>query len=318
MNLLQKILCLSATVLTLTSASGQSLKITKKRNPVLDVSSYKQIAVGDIVGVNGIKNETSLDLTDALTSVLFNAKGLEVFDQNALRQILSSQKGSDLKVINESATQILSKNMGAALLLVGRQQTITYKVNSKDPSNPVCEFSVPVQVKLYEVKTGRMIHSDAVTMVFTTKSAFDCEHATQQSEKAFLKQTAKSMAEEISHLVIPYTEEHYYDFEMPMLSMLKNPFKKIDNAISYLYAGQKDKGLEVLKAYVNDPSFKANQRGMTHFNYGLGLYYCGNYEEAKSQFQLASSFLTKGERSNLMQELMQKEIDMAKKDMAKN
>lgn len=65
-------------------AGAQTYVLTKNRVPQLHVKDYKQIAIGDIVCPNGVENERSLDLRDALTSKLFNSNTYEVMDRNAL------------------------------------------------------------------------------------------------------------------------------------------------------------------------------------------------------------------------------------------
>ncbi|PSR52024.1 hypothetical protein AHMF7605_00045 [Adhaeribacter arboris] len=281
------------------SVNAQStLIITKKRPAQLDIKAYKQIAIGDIVGPSGAKNEKSLDLTDDLTSKLFNSNTYEIVDRNALAQILSSQKNSEIKTINEGTAAALSKKLSSALLIIGRLQTETIEQKPMSQKQSIvvngCNYehwweatgAVTIQLKIMDVKTGKMLFSKPVSAKTKHESKPACTPTSGFDPESIAKNLIAELATEITKIVIPYEEKVQLTFDTPVIT-LKNPFKKLGTAINYLKIGEHDKGLEILKAYADDTSLKENLRPKAIFNYGLGLYASEKYTEAQAQFKSA-------------------------------
>lgn len=282
--LLSGVLCTAQTTLIL----------KKQRPPQLDVSTYRQVAVGDIVGPSGIKNEQSLDFTDALTSKLFNAKTLEVIDRATLDNIFGSQKRKDLQVLDEQAKQLLNKKLGNAIFISGRLQSqkLEQKLIYVDQSVVIngcnrtyyyeAKGNVTIQLKILDLKTGRMIYSDAVTVPVSKQTKEDCQVPEKLDLDAITRDAIMDLSSEAARLIVPYDFTLTLQFSDP--GTFKSNFKQLKDAIKLLQLNNYDAGLSILKGYTESNDIKDKLKPNAWFNYGLGLYYVGKNIEAKTAF----------------------------------
>lgn len=290
-----RIVILFAALLTGAMCSAQpSLVLKKQRLPLLDVSIYRQVAVGDIVGPSGIKNEQSLDFTDALTSRLFNAKTLEVIDRATLDDIFGSQKRKDLQVLDEQAKQILNKKLSNAIFISGRLQSprLEQKLIYTDQSVVIngcnrtyyyeVKGNVTVQIKILDLKTGRMIYSDAATIPVSKQTKEDCNVPQKLDIDAITRNAIKDLSDEVAKLVVPYDFTLTLQFSDP--GTFKSNFKQLKDAVNLLQLNNNDAGLAILKSYTESKDIKDKLKPNAWFNYGLGLIYTGKNAEAKAAF----------------------------------
>ena len=277
--------------------NAQTYVLTKNREPQLHVKNYKQIAIGDIVGPNGIENERSLDLRDALTSKFFNSNIYEVVDRNALSQILSSQKKSDVKIIDEKTISALSKQLKSALLITGRMQSEKVEQKLYTTKNGTCPDNssnhwlvtgeIAVQLKIIDVNTGKMIFSAPVLVPIKVQSIETCQPKEKFDLKPIVNKAFEALPDEVAKLIIPYAEQINITFEGPAVVLFKNPFKKLNEVVSLFTIGDFDKGITILKNYAEDNSLKNNLKAKAHYNYALGLFCINQYEQAKIELKKA-------------------------------
>lgn len=282
--LLSGVLCTAQTTLIL----------KKQRPPQLDVSTYRQVAVGDIVGPSGTKNEQSLDFTDVLTSRLFNAKTLEVIDRATLDNLFGSQKYKDLQVLDEQAKQILNKKLGNAVFMSGRLQSqkLEQKLIYVDQSVVLngcnrtyyyeAKGNVTIQLKILDLKTGRMIYSDAVTVPVAKQTKEECQVPEKLDLDAITRNAINDLSEQVARLIVPYEFTITLQFSDP--GTFKSNFKQLKDAIKLLQLNNYDAGLAILKGYTESSDIKDKLKPNAWFNYGLGLYYAGKNAEAKTAF----------------------------------
>jgi len=279
------------------SAAAQSFVLTKTRAPKVNVENYKQIAIGDIAGPSGSQTEESLNLSDELSSKLFNANVQEILDRNALEKMLASH--SKFTLGDEKTVAILKKKLNNAVLLTGRIQTKNISQEETSSKNIVvvngCYYSyqwkaaceMTVQVKIVDVSTGKMLFNSPVTKKSSFQSKATCEH-TQKIEPSYMaSETLKDVAAEITKLLVPYKE----DVNIPFLTgtLFKKPFKKIDQVIMNFRAGNFEDGLMILKAYAEDNSLKDKFKEQAYFNYALGLFCANQFAQAKTEMKKAIS-----------------------------
>ena len=286
-------------VVGLTDYAQPILILKKQRPPELDVSTYKQIAVGDIVGAIGSKNEQSLDLTDALTARLFNAKTLEVIDRNALETIFGSQRRGDLQVIDEKTKQLLNSKLSHAILISGRiqSQQLEQKLIYSDQNIVLngcnrtyyyeVKGNVTVQLKILDLKTGRMIFSDAVVKPVEKKTKEECQIPEKMDMAQVTRNAIGDLSDNIAKLVVPFETSTTLQFSEP--GFFKSPFKKLKEAVSFLSMNNYDAGLAILKEYTESKDIKEKVRVNAWFNYGLGLLYANKNAEAKTALQKAAA-----------------------------
>lgn len=288
-------------MLTAQISNGQvTFSVNRKRPPILNIASYQKIAIGDIVGSTGRTTERSLDLTDALTSKLFNANAQEVIDRNALETLLASQKTA-LTTIDEKSVTTLSKKLSSAIIIIGRIQNEKIYTADKSVKNIISSSDCPygywweitgditVQIKIIDVKTGKLLFSNPITKNISLKTKQECQPHKLGDTEPLLKETTKDLATEISKLIIPYDELVTVTFDKPLLAIFKNPFKKLNAAITSFQNGINDTGLEILKSYADDKSLKKETAVMAAYNYGAGLFIAERYDLAKDQLKIAAS-----------------------------
>lgn len=268
--------------------------LSKSRPAQLHIEQYKQIAVGDIVGPTGSKTEKSMDFTDALTSKLFNSSKYEVVDRNALADLV---KQGENGIIDEKTIKELKKQLKSAMLITGRVQSgkIEQKLYSKAdytcPGNQTHYWHVTgeevVQLKLLEVNTGKMFYSSPVTVPIQVRSTSTCEVKNKFDVVPIQAKAFEQLTDEVVKLLIPYDEQIAINFKSPGIVIGKNPFKDLGQVISFFEIGDFDKGNMVLKRMAENNSLKKNQQSWAHYNYALGLYCAGQYEEAKTELKKA-------------------------------
>jgi hypothetical protein len=276
-----------------------SLLLKRQRPPELDMSPYKQLVVGDIVGPLGSKTEQSLDLTDALTAKLFNANSLEVIDRNALDVLLGSQKNRDLQVIDEATKQLLNKKLSNAIIISGRIQSQTLQQNLiyVDQSIVVngctrtyyyqIKGDVTIQLKVLDLRSGKLIFSNPVIKPVDLKTKEECKVPEKIDLAGVIRSTIADLSEEIAKLVVPYEKKNMLYFKEP--GILKSPFRQLKEAVSYLQINNTDPGLAILKKYTESKEIKDKNNDDAWYNYGLGLLYAAKYPEAKNALQMSAS-----------------------------
>lgn len=279
------------------SCFSQVFVQSRNREPQLHVSSYKQVAMGDIVGPIGVETERSLDFRDDLTSKIFNSNTYEVLDRNSLAQILSAQKNSAIKVIDENVVAALGKKLNEALLITGRMQTEKIDQKLYSSKNGTCAGNtsyywlvtgeVGVQMKIIDIKTGKMIFSGPVTKKINVQSKQTCEITSKFNTVPIIEEAFDGLSEEVAKLIIPYTEQITVTFIGPAITLFKNPFKKLDQTVAFFNAGDFQKGMEILKAYAADASLKDNLKSKAHFNYAMGFFCIEDYTQAKAELKQA-------------------------------
>ncbi len=290
---------LSLAFIGLSASAQPSLTLVKQRPPELDLSNYKQIAVGDIVGPLGSKTEQSLDLTDALTAKLFKANTMEILDRNALDNILGSQHTRDLQVIDEQTKQLLNKKLSNALLISGRiqSQKLEQKLIYADQGIVVngcnrtyyyqVKGDVTIQLKILDVKTGKMIYSDAVITPVDKRTKEECQVPNKLDIGEITRASIKDLSEAIAKLVVPYGVSTVLQLGEP--GLFESPFEQLKEAVSYLQINNTDAGLAILKNYTESKEVKDKVKDNAWYNYGLGLVYAGKNEEAKKALQMSAS-----------------------------
>ena len=297
--------CVLFLSLLLTAAvSGQAiLTLVKQRPPELDVSLYKQVVVGKIVGASGAANEQSLDLTDALTSQLFSSKTLEVIDHGAVESILNNQRYSELQEIDEQSRKALNKRASNGIMITGRLQSpqVSQKLESSDNIVVVngCRTSywyevkgdVTINLKIFDLKASRMIYDEAVSQPVSLKTKSECQVPNKVDIDAVAREAIKYLSVKIAKLVTPYQVATTLEFSDP--GILKSPFDKLRVAVGYLRINTTDAGLTILKDYTESKQVKDKNKDDAWYNYGLGLLYAGKYSEARTAFQTATSLKTK-------------------------
>jgi len=278
-------------------AQDPSIILTTQRPPELEVSTYRQVAIGQITGPLGSPTELSLDLTDALSSRLFAAQTLEVVDKNTLDKILGDQKYKDLQVIDDATTRQLNKKLGNAILITGRMQgnTLEQKLIYEDQGVVVngctkkyfyqVKGNVSIQLKIFDLKSGKLIYNEPVIIEVDKQTKEDCSIPNKLDVPAITRQATKELGEQVARLIVPYEVKTVLQFSDP--GLFKSPFKRLREAVGFLQMKNYEPALAIFKEYTESKDVKGKHLPLAYFNYALGLIYAGKYEEAKPMLEKA-------------------------------
>ncbi len=275
---------------------SQSVTITKKRPADMELPGIKKIVIGDFVNATGLKDKNSLDLIDNITSKIFNSGRFEVVDRNILDQILSSQKRGSVEVIDEKTISLLSKKLDDAILILGRLQASEIRQDQITERNTIkcgtayywkVSGSMTVQLKMIDIKTGRLIFSNSVIQPIDFQSVVSCLPTAKFQDPYIEKQVIPDLASKITNLFIPYSEDINVFFQDG--TIFKHPFKNLTNAISMVRIKDYEKAVELLQPYTQTSDLKNNFKAMAWYNYGLALFAVSRYSDAKKAFKQAIS-----------------------------
>ena len=278
------------------TVQAQSLMMKITRKPVFDVSAYKQIGIGDIVGPNGFRNQTAMDLSDELTTLLTQKGSHEILDHSTLSQMARSKSALKEIQINENALAALSKKMQSAVMIVGRIQSETVRQQQKSHTGSISvngcatgywyetsgEFIL--QLRLLDVKTAKLIKAQAIKIPMNYEgSRVWCATPTQFDTEDILRKSVSKAVQEIVNYMFPYEETHELVFEKTLFA----PFKDLKKAAAFYNTGSPAECLQILEGYAKDVSLKDKVRPMAHYNYALGLYATSQFAKAKEEFMKA-------------------------------
>lgn len=288
-------ICLGCLLLA-QAAQAQSLMMKVTRKPVFDVSAYKQIGIGDIVGPTGLRNQTAMDLSDELTTLLTQKGSHEILDHSTLSQMARSKSALQEIQINENVLATLSKKMQSAVMIVGRIQSETVRQQQKSRTSSVsvngCATSYwyetsgefILQLRLLDVKTAKLIKAQAIKIPMNYEGTrVSCETPAQLDTEGILRKSVTKAAQEVANYMFPYEETYELTFEKPLLS----PFKDLKKAAAFYNTGSPNECLQILEAYANDTSLKDKYKPMAHQNYGLGLFATNQPAKARDEFMKA-------------------------------
>lgn len=276
-------------------AQDPSIILTTQRPPELDVSSYRQVAVGQITGPYGEPTELSMDLMDALSTRLFAAKTLEVVDKEALDKILGEQRSKDLQVIDEATTRMLNRKLGNAILITGRmkssplEQKLIYSNQSVAVNGCATKYyyhvkgNVSVQLKIFDLRQGKLIYNEPVTIEVERQTKEDCVVPNKLDIPAITRQATKELGEEVAKMVVPYEVKTTLQFSSP--GLFKPVFKRLREAIGLMQVNSNQSAIDILKEYTTSKEIKAKFTPAAYYNYSLALIYAGRYDEAKGALE---------------------------------
>lgn len=288
-------LFLSLAVAGMLCAQEPYLVLTTKRPPELEVGSYRQIAVGDITGPLGTKTELSMDLADALSTRLFSAQTLELVEKATLDKLLGEQKYRDLQTIDETTVKQINQKLNSALMITGRMQSDNLEQKLYSSSQGIVingcattyyyevKGSLGMQVKIFDLKTGKLIYNEPVTIPIDLRTKEECTTPAKMDVGEIRRQATRNLGEKIAQLVVPFDNRTTLKFFEP--GFLKSPFKQLREAVLLLQNNKYDQALAILKSYTEAKEVKQKHKPQAYYNYALGLVYTGKYEDAQSALE---------------------------------
>src|SRR5262249_54293161 len=155
-----------------------------------------------------------------------------------------------------------NKKLGNALLITGRLQSsnLEQKLIYQDQSVVVngcsrtyyyeVKGNVSIQLKIFDLKNGKLIYNDAVIKPVDKTTKEDCSVPNKLEVGEITRQATKDLGEEIARLIVPYEAKTILEFSDP--GLFKSPFKQLREAVGFLQNRNYEVGLNILKDYTED------------------------------------------------------------------
>lgn len=251
----------------------------------VNLKGIDQIAVGDITGFKGD------DISDKITTALFNSGRYEVLDRDNLNNILREQSLSMVGITDPEASAKLGKVLGATAIVTGRigghdynnsGVTETNNWRAKDGtlhrSYQRTETAyLDVNLRVIDVQTGKII---AIKQI---KPEYEKKHTATDKDPAYYgsDQIYDLLVEEIVtrfvKSIAPYT------IHVEMAFQRDNEIPTMEQGINMAKIGNWDNALvSFAKAVEERPdSWK------THYNLALANECCEEYDKAIEGFTTA-------------------------------
>lgn len=285
----------------------------------INMSAYKQIAMGDFSGSRG------QDLADELKENLVNGGAFKIVDRSQLNQILSELKLSQSDLTDSSSSRAkIGKLLSGTALLTGRGIEVKYsdemtyqdrtctRIINKNKSEQyacrqythVCSASNSGSVDVVDVQTGQVLKSRRLKGGCSdTTQATDarpaCMRGQDESERCAISNEIGSFLKAIS----PWTERREVAFAkdsaIPMLEEgirtaqmgdLKEAAKTFRSAAKSAETNSQIKPASIAKAY---------------WNLGLALEYDLQYEQALAALKKAYTLKPNPDYLNEQQSVQQ-------------
>lgn len=321
--------CLAALILFMVIGCGTSaMMLTVKRPAEVNLKGYSKIAVGDIAAPNGGINQHSRDMSEVLTSTLFDTKKFEVLDRQNISKLMQEQKLSMSGLVDENSAVELGKIIGSAAFVFGRIQRDRYKESTskrdwvekkkkgkKGHRHTVKinhttyyregDYKLSLNVKLVDIQTAKILAAKTLSAE-ATKSVNETDAAAPSIDRdALYNNCVKSIKKQFKKLVAPYKVKVKAEF------LTDDALPEVKAALVQFKIKEWNAGVDLLKKATTKNGLKPKVRAKAFYNYGLAKMYGGEPSEAVELFKKAMALKPDSKR-------YQKAVLNAKEEVKKN
>ncbi len=225
-----------------------SLLIPVTRPAEINLSKFKKIAIGEITG------QASDDVTDELTTALFESNLFEVLDRTNLDKILREHNLSASGLVDEKTAAEFGQLIGAAAMVFGRVADYKYdeKVTKGDPWTDKGgkyhqyyyrkgESKVTVNFKIIDLTTGKLLVSKSITQGGVIETSADNQQPEAIDRDNLLAFARKLVVKDFMKKIAPYQEI------VRMYLKSDSDLPELEKGISFAKAGQWDRAIENFK-----------------------------------------------------------------------
>jgi hypothetical protein len=295
-----KVAALSAVFMMAGCASTTKIPITVTHPAEINMSAYKQIAIGEFSGAKG------QELADELKENLVNDPSFKVVDRSQLNQILGELQLSQSDLADSASSRAkLGKLLGATVLLTGKNIEVNYsdkttyenrtctRIISQKKSEEypckqytrVCGADNSGSIDVVDVQSGQIIKSrrlkggyslqtSAVDAIPACEERGDVERKALSSEISVFLKTIKPWRETVlaafaKDSAIPSLEE---GIKTAQMGDMKEAAKVFQMAAKSAETTAAIKPASIAKAY---------------WNLGLALEYSGDYDQSLAALKKA-------------------------------
>jgi len=251
-----------------------SLLVPVTRPAEINLAKFKKIAVGEITG------QAANDVTDELTTALFESNRFEVLDRANLDKILREHNLSASGLVDEKTAAEFGQLIGAAAMVFGR--VADYKYDEKlEKGEPWTDkkggrhqtftrygsSKVTVNFKITDLTTGKLLVSKSITHGGEAKTYADNQQPDAIDRDNLFAFARKAVIQDFMKKVAPYTEY------VKMYLKSDSDIPELEKGISLAKAGQWDRAIENFKSATE--KYPGNEN-LHKAYYDLGVAYMYN------------------------------------------
>ncbi len=268
------------TSLVIISCGTTSMTMNLQRPAKLDLSEYKQIAIGDITDPGGKVNHHARDVADEIAATLISTGRFEVLDRQHLDKVMLEHQLNLSGLINESTAPEVGELIGTAVLVFGRIQIDSYNETQskgdewKDKKGKIhqnhyrdAKYDLAVNIKLIDIETSRVIAVENISASDNKRTVADLNRPPMIDKDVLYRNCLTEIMSKFRKIVAPYDMKVEVSFETD------KELPEADQAILFLKAGNWEDGLKLFEQATKKPGLKKKVRAKAYFDLGMAQMY---------------------------------------------
>lgn len=263
------------------ATTSMNMRITKPAE--INLAGINKIAIGEITG------PSNSEVTEVLTTKLFNSGRFEVLDRQHVDQLFTEHKLTFSGVIDENTAVEIGKLIGSAALIFGRVSNHKYdekweqndwkddKGNSHRRYTRSGQADVSMSLQLTDLRTGKIIAIKQLSNTQKGKTSATDKYPDKIDSDKLLEDARGECIQAFMRSIAPYQVNEKVAFENDK----KVP--EIVSGITFAKTGDIQRAAESFRKSVetNPTNPKA------HYNLGIALMCLGQYNEAINELDKA-------------------------------
>jgi tetratricopeptide (TPR) repeat protein len=260
-----------------------SLKVPVTKPAKVNLSGISKIAIGDIRG------PSSADVSDELTSKLFQSGRFTVLDRQHLNSLLKEHDLQYSNLVDKNSTVKLGKLMGSAALIFGRVSQHNYKeeTSSYDGKDSKGNYyknykrkgkaTVALALQVTDLETGSIIAVRNIQKIATKTTSASNERAPNIDQGPLLANARHQAVDEFMKDIAPYTV-----YEKVKL-LTDDSIPELANGVEMAKVGSWADAIEIFESA--SESFPNNAKPL--YNLGVALELTDEFDRALECFDQA-------------------------------
>lgn len=254
-----------------------------KRPAEINLSKFNKIAIGEITGPG------SADLSEALTTALFNSKSFEVLDRQHLDQLLKELNLNVSGLVNEESASKVGELIGSSALIFGRVSKYDYseqifedKWQDKKGYNHI-DYTregiaiMDVNLQVTDLTTGKIIAIKKFSVENKGKEISRDEKPPYINKDRLLIKSREDVVNNFMRVIAPYTEYVKVTF------LDDSDVPEFEQAIRRIKIGEWFAAQSLYNEAVN--KYPTNSKA--HYNLGVVFEYNGVFDKAEQHLKKA-------------------------------
>lgn len=269
----------------------QSLRLSVTRPAEVNLKGFDKIAIGDITGGKG---GHSKDISDQITTALFDSKRFEVLDRQNIGTLMQEHNLNASGLVDASTAAELGKFVGAAVLVFGRIQTDKYDENVETEDGWTDkqgnyhkrywrkgQFTLSVHLSVVDLKTSKILAIKDLSASFKDQESEDKKEPEPINVDAMYTKCLSTITADFMRMIAPYQVVVVAKF------VTDGKVPEFEQSIAHFKAGDWDGGITVLDGVAKRQDLTPILTAKAVYNMGLAQMYSGRYDESMQNLQKA-------------------------------